>query len=76
MYKLDRTIRPIIPIYDPIKLEWMEDLLYELEVQGEMTRSDAQGFQDCRNDATDYCYEEGMTPEQAAKYLLTEEDGI
>lgn len=74
MYKIDQTHRGIHPIFDPIRLDWEEDLVYELEVQGEMDRSDAQGFQMCRQDATDYCYEEGMSPERAANYLLNEEE--
>lgn len=73
MYDLDKVHRGIEPIFDEEILDWYEDLFYELEVQGDMDRSDAQGFQMIRQDATEECYNNKMTPEEAANYLLTKQ---
>ena len=74
MYKIDQKLRPITPTFDSDRLEWEDEMIYELEVQGEMDRSDAQGFQMIRQDATDTCYDDGMTPKEAAIYLLNNEE--
>ena len=73
MYKIDQKLRPIT-LLDSDRLEWEEELMYEIEVQGEMDRSDAQGFQMIRQDCTDLCYDDGMTPKEAAIYLLNNEE--
>jgi hypothetical protein len=74
MYSIDKTPRPIRPL-EPLRLDWESEVTQIIEEDGEMDRSDAQGFLMIRQDALDYCYEEGMNPEQAAEYLLTEEEG-
>jgi hypothetical protein len=75
MYSIDKTPRPIRPL-DPLRLDWEEEVTQIIEEDAELDRSDAQGFLMCRQDALDYCYEDGMTPEMAAEYLLTEEEGF
>lgn len=59
-------------IIDNRRLDWENDVTELIEESG-MDRSDAQGFLMIRQDALDYCYGEGMTPETAANYLLNEE---